>query len=222
MAVELNEDDVISARLEFKTPDGSVAFNVLHFKFVSATPIGGGTPPFSGMDMSIAGPEIAEHLGGIYVEEWQAAAATSVSMTGVTVQNIYPTPKSRQYHYVFGAPQAGELATDALPLQDAPVLVKRTAFGQRWGIGRIFCVGTPEGGQASGILTDAQAALWNDFGEALNEQVEVVAGDYTLLFVPTLPSYDAFGVPRKLSIDEIVLTDKVIKTQRRRRPGKGI
>lgn len=172
--------------------------------------------------MEQVGGVIAETVMGHVVEEWQATAANTVVMSGASCQHVWPIPKSRRYNYIPPEQAAGTIASDPMPLQDSACLVKRSAFGQRWGIGRLFHVGLPENGQSGGRLNPALVSAINDFGESLEEAISVATPDYTYTLVPVLPAYDAMGIPRKLQILEVTLTNDIIKTQRRRRPGKGI
>lgn len=222
MAVVVQVGDIISARLNFRDILNSVAFNQLHYKVVSIMP----TPPavYTGETMTEVGPEFAKALHEYLGPAWQIFASQQVGFEGVTVQNIWPTPKSRQYTFTRNPAYPGNNNVDALPLQDAPTLVKRSPFGQRWGIGRVFVVGLDESQQNMGMLNADAVGVLNDWGALLDDPIAVPVNGVTFNFKPILvgtpPAPGA--APRQSDLVSVTLSGPSLKTQRRRRPGKGI
>lgn len=222
MAVELNVGDIVEVRLNFRDSLATRAFNVLHYRLASVSTTGGGT--FDGVDFTEVAGELAEVTFDNLAPVWAAGASNTVLFEGVSVANVFPLPRSAQYHYTPAPPTSGDIVGDALPLQDSPTILKKSAFGARWGIGRVFFVGAAESMQENGLLNDAGATAVQDFANELAETISFVEGPHTYFFAPTLygPRPGEPDNPRITSIVSIDLSDRVIKTQRRRRPGKGI
>lgn len=222
MATIVQVGDIFSVRLGFRDVGGNVAYNMLHYKVDVITP----TPPavYTGeLTQAIASP-LAEAIFDHFKADWAALASQEVAFNEVMVQSIYPTPKSRQYFHIPGVPQDGAINEDALPLQDAPTLVKRTAVGARWGIGRVFVVGLPEGANNVGLITPAYEALLNDFALLFDDPITVIEAGVNYGFKPVLVGQPVppSVAPRVTDLISVALSGVTFKTQRRRRPGKGI
>ena len=222
MAVELNEGDVIAARLNFLDNNGTRAFNLLHYRLANVGVAGGGL--FAGEDFSEIAPDIAQVLYANLAPMWKVASTSAVRFMGTSVWNVWPLPRSAGYHYVHMGETAGDLAGDSLPLQDSPTILKRTAFGARWGLGRLFFVGLPESSQSIGIMNEGGVSDVQNFADRLAQNLVVVKDIYTYTFVPVLHSLSPPPVvaARTTDIVSVDLSDPIIKTQRRRRPGKGM
>lgn len=222
MAVELNIGDVVEIRLNYRDANQSRAFNILHYRLANVSVSGGGE--FTGVDFADVANELAEVTYDNLAPVWATGGSASVVFEGISVANVFPLPRSAQYHYVADPATPGEVVGDAMPLQDSPTIVKRTAFGARWGIGRLFYVGISESVQANGVLNTTGRQVVQDFANELAETISFVEAPNTYFFTPVL-----FGQrplepdnPRITQIVSIDLSDPIIKTQRRRRPGKGI
>jgi len=222
MAVSVHEGDVITARLNFRDEAGNQAFNLLHYRLRLVTVAGGGLYP--GEDWADVGVPLATAIFDMLAPDWEGLASQQVTMTGVTVQDIYPAPRSRAFTYTPAGGIQGDQLFDALPLQDAPTILKRSVFGERWGLGRIFVVGMAENHQAAGRLTAPGMAFLEAWCAVLANEVQITVGANTFFFRPTLfsPNSGPGGTARTTEITTIEPSDDVIKTQRRRRPGKGI
>lgn len=222
MAVELNIGDVVEVRLNFQDDQNTRAFNVLHYRLANVSVTGGGE--FDGIGFDEVAAELAEVVFDNLSLIWADGAAQSVVFNGVTVTNVFPAPRSAQYTFNAAPPVQGAIVADALPLQDSPTILKKSAFGTRWGIGRVFFVGAAESMQAAGVLSEFGAGLVQAFANELAETVTFVEGPNTFFFGPVLygPRPLEPENPRITQIVSIDLSDRVIKTQRRRRPGKGI
>jgi len=222
MAVEINEGDILEVRLEFKDELQNRAFNILHYRLASVAVAGGGL--FPGEDFAAVAGGIAEAAYDKLGPAWAGAAAASITFTGASVADIFPDDRSAQYHFTEDNPFVGDIASDPLPLQDAPTILKKTAFGARWGIGRLFYVGLPESMQAGGVMTAGGVTNVQLFADELSENFTFVSGIYTYTFTPVLYGIrpDQPNNPRITSLVSVDLSDPIIKTQRRRRPGKGI
>lgn len=222
MATQLQFGDVLQVRLDYRDSQGTSAFNVLHYILETVTLPGGGNVIFNGVDMEDVGSSFAAELFANLFDGWKDFASEDVSMTGVSVQNIDPAPKSRQYNWTANPPGAGNVVGDSLPLQDTPTLIKRTAFGQRWGIGRVFVVGLPESSQDQGRLNQAAVNAINTWGTALLADQAITVAGLVYILRPVLYTTRPNPQFKTLEIQEVQLSDNIIKTQRRRRPGKGI
>lgn len=224
MSITVNTGDVLSARLEFRNEDGTVAFNVLHYQVAGIDPVPPNPPyPPGSVFMTEFGPAFANAVFDNLAPGWTPFASNEVTFTGVSVQNLWPASRSVQFHYTAPVPQPGDVDDQALPLQDTPTIIKQTLFGERWGLGRMYVVGIPEVGQQFGSLTPAYATLVNAFAGNVKSPVEVSIGVYVFTLIPIL--YADIGPddpPRITIVTNMFLSNPVIKTQRRRRPGKGI
>jgi len=209
-------------RLEYTGPSLTRAFNVLHYQLTFVA-VPGGTL-FPGEAASVVIPALLETIQTGPAAAWPATASDQVRITGTSGQSVHPAPRSRLFTDVYpndGLP--GVVAGDPMPLQDSVTIIKRTAVGARWGLGRLFHAGLSEEQQDGGLLNVAELANMSFFADALSaNRVYTVAGNtYTwapCLYAPATPTTPV----RITRITDVGLSDRIIKTQRRRRPGKGI
>lgn len=220
MSINFKVNDVIQVRQEYQL-GSDVAFNILHWQVTDVRVTATGLPPATEINWL----EVAEDLAGDFYSmignAWSPAASAAVLTTGCTVQNIWAAPRSTAVTFT-GAPAiAGQVAGDSLPLQDTPTILKKTQFGQRWGLGRLFFVGWPEAEAAQGRITNTGVTSLNTFASTLMAFAGGTAGPYTYSMRPILFADDGSAV-RITDVDDMVLSNNIIKTQRRRRPGKGM
>jgi len=220
MSLTLNLHDIITVRLEYEDALLNKAFNILHYRLFEVS--GGPGGLWAGESMFTAGPLIAEEMMNHFSADWSNTAAQDITMSGVTVQDIWPLPKSRQYTFTPPAPIAGSIVSDPLPMQDAVTILKRGEEASRKSLGRAYIPGVPETGQDGGVLTDPQRALYDTLAVKFELVVPVLVGGWTLNFYPVLFNPDELPAPEIRHIMDCDVSDNVIKTQRRRRPGKGI
>lgn len=226
MSIEIAVGDVLMARLEYSDNIGGRAYNVLHYRVATVTDAVSGLPAPVALPAEDVLPDIADDVFVGMAAQWQKAASDQVAITGCTVQSVWPSPRSVPYTHTPGAPVPGLQETESLPLQDAPTLLKRTRFGMRWGIGRLFYVGLAEALQDIGVVNGIGAPLINDLGNAVKTAIVVSTGGYNITIRPVLADIryeDGAAVLER--INDIVscnLSNNIIKTQRRRRPGNGI
>lgn len=222
MAVNVNEQDIATVRLEFKDSNQNTAFNLLHYRLREVSVPGGGL--FQGEDWAEVGPALAEAAFTLLKTGWQAQASFDARMTGVSVQSIHPAPRSRMFTHTAAQATTGIIEDEMLPFQDAPTILKRSAFGERWGMGRLFVAGLPESSQVGGIMTAGAVIAANNWAGDLATEVSHVTNGNTFFWRPVLFARDGLnpGVPRVTELVTIDLSDPILKTQRRRRPGKGI
>lgn len=218
MAIDVSVGDVLQVNLLFGLVDREeIAMNVLHYQVKSI--MDGPLPAPTALPVSTVLPAMNAAMFASISTVWADLASNQVEMNGIKSQSIYPAPKSAPFTYTPTA-VPGTIVSEALPLQDTPTILKRTIYGTKWGLGRVFVVGLPESGQAEGQMTNAQEVLVADLAFELKQQVTFVAGAYTYTLQPVLWSLNSSG-HRITEIVDMVLSDDVIKTQRRRRPGKG-
>lgn len=223
MAITITIGDVIAARFE-TTDDETRCFNIVHYRVDSLTTTGG--LPFAiAPPAADVLPPASQHLYNYFGTYYEDVMTAEVKLANVQTQAISPSPRSRPYVYTPAVPTPGVLLGEALPLQDAITLVKRTPFGQRWGTGRIFISGMPENAQGAGRLTgpilDSLDLLAGAFGSG---QVVTIPGG-TMGLTPVLYKPATLSPPspeRITKLVDVVRMDNILKTQRRRRPGKGI
>lgn len=213
--------DVFLVRLNYQYGD-TKAFNILHYRLQNVTVAGGGL--FPGEASYIVCPKLAQTMYDELKDKWSKAASIAVSMKGASAQNITGTEKSRMYTYDAGTGWAGELAGDALPLQDCVTILKHGPGASRHDLGRTYFVGLSETGASGGMIADTVETLMVDFIDGLALLIEYTDGPYSYTFEPVLYRVDPGPPIAEVSIPvlETSLSDRVIKTQRSRRPGKGI
>jgi len=224
MPPPLNIDDVVLARVN--SNDGkSKVFNVLHYRLNNVT-VSSGTPPTTFPDAVPILQKLGETLGLTIQEPWAACSSETMTLEGVSCQRVYNGARSELVTVDMEFPTEGEIVGDMLPTQDCLTILKRTGNGERWGLGRYYHSGIPESSQAIGIVSGTYKALVQALGNVLKETISITHEGATLFFEPVLHSVDApeVGPPfvRTTKITNMVVSDDVIKTQRRRRPGKGI
>lgn len=213
MSVPIAVNDVIQVRLEYSYGE-TVAYNLLDYQVAS---ISGTMPSPAGVLGSLA-----EDFFNLYGPLWDDAASSAVKMTGVSVQDVWPEPRTNIIRYTPGTPRPGLVSGEPLPLQDAPCFTKRTDYGQRWGRGRFFYVGLAEEGQVGGIITNASMLLLEPLAALIAQGVVISGTGWGMNLKPVLYSKKKGVPPRITPITVCHAESNIIKSQKRRRPGKGI
>lgn len=222
MPVTIQPNDVITAKLQFSDESalGDVALNVLHYQVKNITVSASGLPsaiaiPWEAFGIA-AGQVFYEQMG----DTWKAFASEDVVMDGVEVQKVYGSPRSNPMNYTPVDLTSGVILGDALPMQDSVTVLKRTGFGERWGQGRVFVTGIPELHAEGGRLIPAGVTNLASFIDKLFNTFTVSDGTYDTTLIPVLYQKSLTSL-RITPITNCVLSNNIIKTQRRRRPGKG-
>jgi hypothetical protein len=221
MSVNNASGDVVMTRLNYALGT-SQAFNVLHYQIANRS----GTVP--GVVNTLAA--IAERAYDVWSSAWALGASAEVTFTGVSAQNIYPSPRSKLVTYNPAQDTEGVVAGDCLPLQDALTILKDTEYGEKWGLGRIYFVGIPEASQQSGVVNAAATITGaNAMAALVNDQLNVVGNGWTMDLNPVLYHAATAATPTgpatATRITPIVngrVSDFIIKSMKTRRPGKGI
>jgi hypothetical protein len=207
--------DIIMSRLNFQHDGAStVGYNILHYQVGSSA----GAPPSTGVALSAMATAIANKFSPL----WKPWAGPDSEMVGATCQATFPLPRSVSQTHTFGAPVVGEGVDDSLPLQDAPTLLKTTDYGQRWGIGRLFYFGLAEDYQDNGRVMAGAVAGLGAMAAALADGLVVTSGGWACTLTPVLLSGPSDNPTRITPITGGRLATTIIRSQRRRRPGKGI
>lgn len=221
MATNISNGDILTVRQEYANAD-SVGFNLLYYKVSGLIETSSGLPPAVAVPFLAPGADIAQAMFDNFKTLWAAVASSSCSMTGCTVQDIWPTPRSRPVTYTAPTPQAGAVAGDALPAQDSITILKKTVYGQRWGMGRVFVYGLPEAAQNQGSIVSGSRANLESLASVYAAPFTMSADLYTLTLIPMLFGQKGFLSGNDTRVVEAAIESWVLKTQRRRRPGKGI
>lgn len=221
MPATVSLGDVLTIRWEFAAI-GNVGYNITHWRVSMLETNPGGLPPAVAPLLSdIADPILAEMLD-TFGDNWEPCASNQAALTGATIQSIHPAPRSRPFTHNLGAPRPGLNVGEALPLQDSPTLLKITPFGQRWGLGRMYVFGVPENFQALGVLNAGAIANLEQLAGSIDGPITMTIPGFNITLRPVL----WHGVMRDGALFHDILgmrlSDNIIKTQRRRRPGKGI
>jgi len=221
MEVPLNS--VCTVRVEYGVDTSDdLAFNLLHYQLHSATVISTGLPMATSPVSDFVLPALAQGLATNWAAAWELFGSQEVFIRGATAQKVYPGDRSTPYNYSFGVPVSGDQAQESLPMQDAVTILKTTGIGQRWGMGRVFVPGIPEGFARNGRITDAGALALGDLISLVDDNLTCTDGTNSYLFYPVVTNVPTTGFPRVNRVTTARLSDTVIKTQRRRRPGKGV
>lgn len=206
--------DLVAVSIIHTNPATATAINVLHYRVGSIS----GVQPTQNDFLGTTAQAVADQ----YLAVWAPTASDQVSITNTRATNVFPLPRSVGVNYIFPAPEPGAVASEAIPLQDAVTILKRTAVGNRWGLGRVFVTGCPENAQANGIISNGQRTLYNALAAWLGAALAVTGSGWTAVLNPCLkrgPDDNPISITNVLSCE---VSNNIIKTQRRRRPGKGI
>lgn len=228
MAVNVVTNDIVTARLEFLLGT-DVGYNVLHYRIIGVDVISSGLPSAIAVPFDAMANEMAQAVYETFDDPWKLIASQDVVFTGVTVQDIYPAPRSRPYTYLPVAAVNGLIVSEALPFQDTLTVLKKSIYGERWGLGRVFICGLAESQQAGGNITIGSRSDLIAFSHFFNDTIVFDAGDYRITIQPVLFQEIKEGDPpvgtgvfRTTPILHSEIDSWSLKTQRRRRPGKGI
>jgi len=212
---------VATVRIEYAV-DSDVAFNVLHYQLKSATVVSTGLPVATDPLAQDCLPKLAESACIPFAEAWKPVSSNEVSITGATSQKVFPSDRSTPFHYTPATPFVGEVSSNTLPMQDCITLLKQTGYGQRWGIGRVFIPGIPESLADKGFVGATYLSDGSGMPANLKADVVYTVSGITYRWKPVVTNVPTTGVPRVLDVVEAIISNDTIKTQRRRRPGKGI
>lgn len=222
MGLVTDVGSVAMVRLAYQQPGPDVAFNVLYYRLKSVTVDGGGL--FAGEQAWATMPALAKAVYDWINPEWRTFASSQIRAVDASAQDISPEPKSRLYTYTPAAVLSGAVVGEPLPMQDTITVLKYGPGASRHDLGRIFVTGLPESANENGILNSDTATDMGPYIDALGQIVHFTLNGVTYDWWPVLYARDE-GPPvfeRTTEILDTKLSDRVFKTQRRRRPGKGI
>lgn len=214
MALLLTAGDLITTRIFYAVigvPERAV--NVLHHRVVSVD-----AAPTTTRE---ALAKIADKMLEQWALRWKGFASENVGILNVSCTNVFPLPRSVTVYSTNALPTIGEVESECLPMQDAVTLLKQTDNGARWGMGRVFVPGIPESQTSAGTLTLDGTASVNDMVTWLKSNVTVTGDGWNAILEPVLLGGPEDNPIRVTKINGSRLSDATIKTQRRRRPGKG-
>jgi len=214
MAITFSNGDVIAVRLNYRVEDNlERLMNILYYQLSNVV----GDPP----NLTTGLTNIAETVYDAFAPIWAPCASEDVSMVNVTVNSIFPTPRSVAVTAASDAGTPGGVVSQALPLQDCPTILKKTDIGARGGMGRMFVVGLPESFQDRGVVTGPALAALNDLAQMVKADINIIGTDWTCDMKPVLKRGPDDNPVSLTAIRDALVSDPVLKTQRRRRPGKG-
>lgn len=214
MAVTFEVGNLISVRFGYAlTGREERCINVLHYQISNV--VGAPGTLFAGLS------SIATTMHDLWGAAWKPFASEDVTLVGTAVTNCFPLPRSATVISAGSGPAVGEVASDTLPLQDAVTLLKKTELGGRKGYGRIFIPGIPESSAEEGRINNAGITGLSEMIDFLDLPISVVGIGWELILTPMLLGGPEDNPVRMNQIRDAVLSDPIIKTQRRRRPGKG-
>lgn len=216
-------NSVLTVRINYKHEAfADQAFNILHYQLKSATVISTGLPLATVPTVENVVPGAAQKVAEDFSAGWSPFGSEDVGILGATAQKVYPGDRSTPYTYSFPGPVTGLQVSQSLPMQDCITILKKTGIGQRWGMGRVYVPGIPEANQDGGEIDDAGFANLNDnLVPTLSAPLTYTVSGVAYQIVPVVTNVPTTGLPRVNTITSAEVSDKIIKTQRRRRPGKG-
>jgi hypothetical protein len=228
MPVGLAPNNILQFTMEYADEAAlqDTALNVLHYKITNINDNATGLPAAIEIDienfMEAALPMFYLAAGGA----WANFASEDVVLKGVSCQKIDPIPRSEPFHHTPDQVMSGIAVGDSLPMQDAMTVLKKTGYGERWGQGRVYVPGIPESQAEAGYLIPTGVTSLQPFANWLSFALQCNDGVYTTNLVPVIFSparvIDDVTHPKRITqVTRTVLSDNIIKTQRRRRPGKG-
>lgn len=214
MSLVVAAGDLLSVRHTFTNPVTATAMNVLHYRLGSLS----GTVP--AMTTFLAA--VAAQCNAAFLTPWSAAANQDVKLVATRATSVFPLPRSVGVEYVNSPAAPGNVTGEALPLQDAVTILKRTAVGNRWGLGRMYFVGISELQQNSGTIDATIRGHLDDLATHIGSAMTITGTGWTAVLNPCLvrgPEDNPVSITNVISAQ---VSNNTIKTQRRRRPGKGL
>lgn len=214
MALNPSAGDILNVRFTYTNPATATAMNVLHYRVGSLSGSVPGMPTF----LATIAVQLAEEWKAV----WRPVASNQVTLADCRVVNVYPLPRSVGVITFPSIPRSGSVDSEALPLQDSVTILKRTAVGARWGLGRIFMVGIAEADQANGAISADLLARYGDVSNWIGSARTISGTGWNAVLNPCLirgPEDNPVSITNILSAQ---VSNTIIKTMRRRRPGKGV
>lgn len=214
MGLAISSGDLLTVVLKFINGSQGFGYNVLHYNIGTLS----GPTPALATGMAAIGQAIYDN----FKTEWANASSTAATFLNVSIANAFPLPRSTQIVYQPATPTVGVVTGDLMPGQDCITVLKRTAVGERWGLGRAFVPGMSEGSNNGGRLTAGAITLYAALAPKYSNQINGVLGGWSFNIYPILLNGPEGAPTARTQIITSELSNDVIKTQRRRRPGKGI
>ena len=216
-------NSVLTVRVNYQHEAfADAAFNVLHYQLKTATVISSGLPLATVPQIEDVGPGLAQKVAEDFSAAWSVFASEDVGVLGCTAQKVYPGDRSTPYNYLLPGPVTGQVVSQALPMQDCITILKKTGFGQRWGMGRLFVPGIPELNQDGGMIDDTAKSNINDnLVQVIPSELTFSVSGISYKVWPVVTNVPTPGFVRINRVTTAELSNTTIKTQRRRRPGKG-
>lgn len=162
---------------------------------------------------------VASDCAGWWVDNVAALVNVSLALREVYVKSLATQP-GPEATFSAGLPLTGSLSGEALPANCSLAVSLRSNLTGRSSRGRWFWQGFEEG-QCNGSIVSSGTIASID--AAMTNLADVIdSGGWTW----TIVSYFSEGVPRPggpvyFSVQDILLVDNVIDSQRRRLPGRG-
>jgi len=214
MSLTVAINDLLNVRIVYTNVATATAMNVLHYRVGSLT---GTIPSISTFLTAVAG-ELATQWRTV----WKPCASDQVKLVEVAAYSVFPLPRSTGFHSVFSPAIAGDVISEALPLQDSVTILKRTEVGNRTGLGRLFFVGISEDQQSNGIINAALRTNLDAMATWLLSSPTIPGSGWSAVLNPCLVNGPEDNPVAIRNVVATQVSNNVIKTQRRRRPGKGI
>lgn len=214
MALTMNNGDLINVRMVFQVDAQGNALNVLHYQIGSVS----GTPP----TVNIGLPALCQAVYDHFEAQWSQISSTQTSFRLVVANSVFPLPRSVGWNYTPSTPTAGEVTGQALPGQDAPTVIKRTNFGDKGGIGRVYVVGGAETYHENGRIVPVAQPLYEAYATLFDDTLLVTGTGWSFSAQPVIVKGPEDNPVRIAQVVKTEMSTYDFKTMRRRRPGKGI
>lgn len=214
MSLTISNGDLLSVKKIFQVTNQANAMNLLHYRILNVS----GTAPAVNVGLAAAANAVYTH----FAAAWAATASDQVSLQIVSINSVFPLPRSVAWNYVPSVAETGTRSSQALPAQNSPTVIKRTNYGDRGGIGRVFLVGGAEDAQQDGSIVSTARATYDTYAGKFGQVISVSGSGWGFDMEPVLLKGPEDNPVRIARVVGTAMASYRFRCQRRRQPGKGI
>jgi len=184
--------------------------NVRHYR---VSLISGGSPTAEQQESALISisSQITTAMKNCASNEW--------ALYGQKCQRVWPVPRTVGT-YSSGNAGAGAVSENSLPSEVTAVVKLKTAFAGRKYRGRMYMAGVPVTFETDSLITGAGQTLYNTLSSVLDGVLGIAVGGISYEFTPIILHRSAPGTWTDI-LNTTGLVDPILRSQRRRQPGKG-